>query len=509
MKKQFIQFVAFFLLSIQLSAQKAPNIIVVLADDVGTGDISKYRSLHTDAIKIETPNIDKLATEGMFFTNAHAPAALCATSRYAIMTGNHNYRSPLPWGVWIGYAESVFTPETMTLGRLMKKADYQTAFIGKWHLGTDFGRHSNPTKPYRTRNKNKIDLDLNIEKIIGGGPMQNGFDYSFTLPSGIQNVPYAVYENDQWFPLRKDSQIGIINKLYMESLGIELDKNQGLGDSKWNPKQIGPLLVNKAVDYISKKAKEDKPFFIYYCSQAVHTPHTPADELNGIKIAGTTPSKHMDMIKELDVQMGMLVQELKKQGVYENTVFIFTSDNGGLHIDGDTWNARHEPSDIYRGCKNDPYEGGSRVPFIVSWPSKIKGNAKTNKPVLGLDISATIAAIAGVKLEENEATDSYNLLPILEQKKKAKTHPFVMLQGGSAKQTMIIENGWKLIIQFDKKDKSDATRTPVALFNLNENVWEHEEFNLINNKRYQRKVNYLLKKYNDTRDGKKPTGYHF
>ncbi|WP_111708205.1 sulfatase family protein [Lutibacter citreus] len=499
------------LLLFSVNAQKKnikPNVIVVLADDLGVGDVSKYRRMHNPKIIIETPNIDKIAENGMLFTNAHAPASLCATSRYSIMTGNYNYRSPLPWGVWSGYAKGVFTPETLTLGRLMKKADYNTAFFGKWHLGTGFRDKNDPNKIFDLNGGKKVKLNIDISKIVSGGPKQNGFDYSFTLPSGIQNVPYAAYENDEWYPLHEKSLIGLIDAAYCERLGYELDKNEGLGDSKWNPSEIGPLIVSKAVDYIKINANKEKPFFMYYCSQAVHTPHMAPDELDGIKIKGTTPSKHLDMVKELDVQMKMLVDELKSQGIYENTVFIFTSDNGGLHTDGDTWDARHEPSDIYRGCKNDPYEGGSRVPFIVSWPNKIKAQTIASQPVLGTDIMATIAAISGSEIQEGEALDSYNLLPVLNQEKKVKSRSFTIIQGGSGKEGMIIKDGWKLIIQFDKKDKTYKTRTPIALFNLNNNIWEHEEFNFINNSKYKNKVQKLLKLYNETRDSKVKTGYH-
>lgn len=484
----------------QEKVAKRPNIIVVLADDVGVGDISKYRRLHNPKIIIETPNIDKLAESGMLFTNAHAPAALCATSRYSIMTGNYNFRSPLPWGVWSGYAKGVFKPETLTLGKLMKKADYNTAFIGKWHLGTQFRDKTNPEKRYELNKGKKLNLNVDITEIVSDGPTQNGFDYSFTLPSGIQNEPYAAYENDIWFPLHNKSLIGLIDKAYCNRLGFEMDKKEGLGDSMWNPSEIGPLIVNKAVSYIQKNSNKDKPFFMYYCSQAVHTPHTASDELDGIKIKGTTPSKHLDMVKELDVQIKMLVDELKNQGVYENTVFIFTSDNGGLHVDSDTWNARHEPSDIYRGCKNDPYEGGNRVPFIISWPNKIKPLTKTDEAVLGTDILATIAAISGTNIQQGQALDSNNLLPVLNQNKKVNSRSYVMMQGGSLKEGMIVKDGWKLIIQFDKKDKTDKKRTPIALFNLNKNIWEHEEFNYVNNSKYKKKVASLLKLYNETRD---------
>ncbi|QVY66109.1 arylsulfatase [Polaribacter sp. Q13] len=486
---------------------KKPNIIVVLADDVGVGDISHFRKLHKGKIVLETPNIDTLASEGMYFTQAHAPAALCATSRYSIMTGNNNYRSPNPWGVWSGYAKSSISKEQLTLGRVMQKANYKTAFFGKWHLGTDFASKSDPNKVFQMT-RNKLSLNVDIRKIKDFGPNQNGFDYSVTLPSGIQNEPYSIYENDVWLPLKKNSKIALIDSVYMKSIGTVLDKKVGLGDSNWLPSKIGPILANKAVKYITDNAKKEKPFFMYYCSQAVHTPHMAAAELNGVKIAGTTPSKHIDMIKELDVQIGMMVAALKKQGVYDNTLIIFTSDNGGLHVDGETWNARHEPSDIYRGAKSDPYEGGHRVPFIAVWPNKIKANQVSEIPLLGSDILATIAAAGNYKMANTEALDSYNLLPILQNKEKIHQRNHIMIQGGTGKEVIIIEDGWKLIIQIDKKDKTNAKRTPIALFDLNTNETEDERFNFINHKKYQKKIQKLFKSYNQTRDSKIITGLH-
>ncbi|GAA4237864.1 arylsulfatase [Postechiella marina] len=498
-----------FSVAAQNSSKRKPNVIVVLADDVGVGDISKYRRLHNPKIIVETPNIDKLAETGMMFTNAHAPAALCATSRYSIMTGNYNYRSPLPWGVWGGYAKGVFTNKTLTLGRLMQQANYNTAFIGKWHLGTGFRDKRDSSKIYDYKSeKDKFNINVDISKIVSDGPSQNGFDYNFTLPSGIQSVPYTAYENDEWYPLNKHSLIGIVDAAYYKKLGFVLNKKEGYGDSMWQPSEIGPLIANKAVKYIKENANKEKPFFMYYCSQAVHSPHAPPEEIGGVKIKGTTPSSHLDMVKELDVQIKMLVDAVKEQGIYENTVFIFTSDNGGLHVSGDTWDARHEPSDIYRGCKNDPYEGGSRVPFIVSWPNKIKAQTKSNKPVLGTDIMATIAAISNTKIEKGGALDSYNLMPFLKEEKRAKSRSHVMLQGGSHREVMIVKEGWKLIIQIDKKDKTDKTRIPIALFDLNKNIWEHEEFNYINNPKYSKKVKSLLALYSETRDSGVLTGNH-
>lgn len=484
-------------------AEKKPNVIVVLADDIGCGDISKYRRRHSDNIILETPNIDQLADEGMMFTQAHSPAALCAPSRYAIITGNSCYRSRAPWGVWGSYEKSPITDKDITLGQLMQNAGYHTAFLGKWHLGGDYMRLSKPDKVYRNP-RVAPELDVDVTKIIDG-PQQKGFDYSFTFPAGIQAVPYMAFENGEWYHWGKNSEITHITQKKMTPKSVKLDKAEGLGDSEWDPHQAGPLFVGKAVDYINRHADEEEPFFMYYCSQAVHLPHTPPVELDGIKIKGTTPTYHMDMIKELDVQMGMLVKTLKAKGVYDNTVFIFTSDNGGL-TRPETLASGHSPSDIYRSGKNFMWEGGHRVPFIIRYPKVVKGGTSTNVPTLGLDIMATIAAITETEIPEGKAQDSYNLLPVLQQKEYAKSHDYLMLQSGTQKQVIIIEDGLKLIIQVDKKDKTDNTRKPLSLFDLNTNPTENESKNLINDPAYQDKIQELFEKYNSTRNSKMPTG---
>lgn len=509
MKGQKIVILIMFVVSSLLHAQssKSPNVVVVLADDIGVGDISYYRKMHTDKIVLETPNIDKIANRSVVFTAAHAPAALCASSRYGIMTGNGCHQSKLPWGVWSSYATSAFKPNQLTLGTLMKKAGYNTGFLGKWHLGMNFKDKNNPNKIYKVKRGKQIETGVDIKEVVAGGPSYNGFDYSFTLPAGIQDVPYAVYENSKWMPLESDSEIRVITNDSMKKLKVKLDKDEGYGDSNWDPHKIGPLLAHKGVDFIQKNANKKNPFFMYYCSQAVHKPHTPCKELNGVKIAGTTPSKHMDMIKELDVQMGMLIAALKKEGIYKNTIFIFTSDNGGLSGPKKTRASGHKVSSIYRGGKNQPYEGGHRVPFLVSWPKELK-KTTIHKPILGLDILATLAAVTDQKIEKGQAKDSYNLLPLLQNPESDDTHPFLIIQGGSGRQGILIEGDWKLIVQFDKKDKSGKTRAPKALFNLKNNIREKESGNFVNHPDYQDKVKYLFDKYNYYRDTKKSTGKH-
>ncbi|WP_111708170.1 sulfatase family protein [Lutibacter citreus] len=484
--------------------QEKPNVIVVLADDFGVGDISHYRKIHSDNIIVETPTLDKLAKEGKIFTDAHSPAALCAPTRYAIMTGNHCYRSYAPSGVWGCYQPSPIEKNQLTLGKLMKQAGYKTSFFGKWGFGMDFAKKGEPNTTYRSSRK-EFEIDVDITKVIDRGPVQNGFDYSYMFPAGIQAEPYAVYENGIMTPLKEDSKIVLITQKYVDHLGFKLDKKEGLGDSNWNPFNAGTLLINKAVDFIERSSETKQPFFMYYCSQAVHKPHTPSKKLNGTKIAGTTPSSHLDMVKELDVQVQMMIETLKRKGVYNNTLIIFTSDNGGLQIK-ETIASKHQSSDIFRGGKNSCFEGGTRVPFITWWPGKIKANTVSNEPIIGIDIMATLADLTNQNIEENQAMDSSNLLPILLDEKNIQPHPFLLTQSGTGKRAMITENGWKLIIQIDKKDKTFKKRTPFALFNLNDNISEDEKENLINNPKYKDKIDKLFKKYNTTRNSKIKTG---
>lgn len=457
------------LFTTSIFAQQKPNVIVILADDIGTGDVSYYQRLTGGEVVVETPNIDQLAAKGMVFTNAHSPAALCAPSRYSVMTGNATYRSYKPWGVWGAYERSPLEEDDLTLGKLMQTAGYRTGFLGKWHMGGDWKRKSNPDEVYRGP-RYKPELDVAINQRIGGGPLQNGFDYALTLPSGVQDVPYAVYENNKWMPLHQDSEITYISQEKMDKLGVKLDKSEGLGDSHWDPHQIGPLLAQKAVDFISSNVSE--PFFMYYCSQAVHVPHTPPESLNGEKIAGSTATKHMDMIVELDQQIAMMVDELKRQEIFDNTVFVFTSDNGGL-MRKKTLASGHQPNSIYKGGKNQIYEGGHRVPFIVSWPERLTPG-KSDALIAGFDILATLADITNQSIPVGQAQDSKSILPVMMEhsEKNQEIHESLIIQGGTSREVAYYEGDWKLIIQFDKKDPSDQTRRPKALFYLKTDVKE-------------------------------------
>ena len=465
------------LLMCAMGQAQAPNVVVVLADDIGTGDVSFYQRLHRGNVVVETPAIDQLARQGMVLTNAHSPAALCAPSRYSVMTGCYTIHSYRPWGVWGAYEKSPIEEDQLTLGKLMKKAGYVTGFFGKWHMGGDWERLSDTAQIYRGP-RHKPELDVDITKRVGGGPLQNGFDYAFTFPSGIQDVPYAVYENGSWVPLGDDSKIGFISRENMLKKGVKLDKSEGLGDINWDPHSMGPLLAKKAVDFIHAQADSDQPFFMYYCSQAVHLPHTPPGYFNGQKIAGATSNKHLDMLVELDQQVAMLVTALKDKDLYKNTLFIFTSDNGGLAFPT-TLATGHRPSAIFNGAKNSIFEGGHRVPFIAVWPERITTGSQSHEPAIGLDILATLASLSGQDIPKDQAVDSHDLMPVFMNEPKAQGHQNMLIQGGTGKEMAFYEGKWKLVVQFDKQDKTNSVYLPKALYNLEENISEDPDKNLL------------------------------
>jgi len=482
-----------FILTKVESQNDKPNVVVILTDDIGLGDISAYRRKHSNNIIVETPVIDQLMAEGMHFTDAHSPTALCAPSRYSIMTGNNTYRSYAPFGVWGSYERSSVEEDDLTMGRIMKRAGYNTAFFGKWHLASDYYRLNQRPTIYRNP-RVPPELDVDVTEIAGRGPNHMGFDYSFMYPAGIQDVPYVVYENNFWYKLRNDSQITHITQEQMDQIEVTLDKDEGLGDSKWNPFEMGPLLVNKAVSYINENANKPKPFFMYYCTQAVHKPHTPTDNLDGKQIKGTTPVFHLDMVAELDAQMGMLVKALKEKGVYDNTLFIFTSDNGGLSFSA-TNNTGHRSNDIYRGAKNTIFEGGHRVPFIAVWPNKIQPNTIHDGLVSAQDIASTIASAANLNLTDDEAKDSFDLLPIMLGEPGCNTRKLLLNQGGTNRDFAYREGEWKLIM--------NTQLVPTHLYNLNNSPTENN--NLVNSAQHRQRRDNMLATYRDIKNSRVAT----
>jgi len=502
--------------------KKLPNVVFILSDDIGPGDIAAYhreRTGHKEVIP--TPNIDRLASEGIRFRNANTPAALSAPTRYSIMTGSNTYRCREPWGVWNPFDPMGTVPaDQKTVANVMKDAGYNTAFFGKWHLGGKFNKlDSGVVYP----GGELWDDGWDYSEIVGAYPNSLGFDYSFELPNGIQGNPYTIYENGKWFPISKESVIRVKSKTSPKNS----IKRYSKGDSNWETSKIGPLLSKKAAEFIEnhKKIQSGKPFFIYYCSQAVHGPQEPPADFYGTPVKGTTPSGHGDMIFELDLQVGMIVDALKKAAEYENTLIIFTSDNGGLNVKEDKSEfysgdcssygfyaealLGHCATNGFRAQKGSMYEGGTRVPFIAMWPGVTPKGKVSDEPVLAHDLMATLYAVTGQDMPEGQAMDSYNLLPLLKDEAGAKGREFSLYQGGlpwpeeiNSLKYIIRKGDWKLIINSDNEGN---ILDPFAFFNLKDNPYEVESKNFLRDPGQKERITEMYDYYKKLRSTKERT----
>ena len=465
-----------------------PNIVVVMADDLGLGDISFHvRSIQNKVPIVETPTLDELASKSLWFTDGHSATALCAPTRYAVMSGNNNYRSYAPWGVWSTFGESAFKSDHATLGTVVRDAGYHTGFIGKWHLGGDFHIPKSDSF-YRGPKNGDLTGKVDMTRFVSGGPRDCGFDYDFTAPCGIQGPIYLLYENQQWSPLARNSEIIFLNEdtaLHPKDIS---DKGPGLGDSQWDSRQIGQLLSAKAVDFITNATTRSQPFFLYYCSPMVHLPHCPPDVFDGKKIKGQTPTNHLDMLLDLDMQVKRIVTALKDNGQYNNTLLIVTSDNGGL-ADQPAEKEGHQSNGGWKGNKNSPLEGGHRVPFFAVWPGRITPSI-TEELVSNQDILATLAALVGTRIPSDQAMDSNNLLPLLTGEGTFQKRNIFLQQAGSQCEVMVRKMPYKLIMQSDQKR---THFTPIKMFDLKADP--HEDVNLLEQPKYRPISQSLLSEY--------------
>jgi arylsulfatase A-like enzyme len=508
-----------------VAGQDRPNVVYILGDDVGLGDIGFYHRERTgESEVVPTPHLDSLIEAGMRFDRAHSSTALCSPTRYCVLSGNYAHRSYDEWGVWASFNTSPFA-DKFTVGNVMQEAGYRTGFIGKWHLGGDFLKKG--TNEIYTHDVYGRDGKYDARQIVGGGPSHLGFDYALCLPAGIQNAPYAVYENGDWMPLGADSELKWITWKDVPK-GTSLGKSAGIGDSNWDASQIGPLLADKATNFIHEAAKQDDPFFLCYFTQAVHHPHNPPKTFNGIPVKGTMgngEAHHLDMVKELDLQVGEIIKALKATGQYDNTLLIFTSDNGGLgkHIPG-TKESGHDSTNGLRGSKQQIWEGGHRVPFLAVWPGKIRPGSSAKGPALTHDLMATLYAVTGQCMPDDKGLDSWNLLPTLLGKEDAKLRMeyTVTGQGNNLFEILYYKGPWKLAMRgkcdnmHSKKlsrefwqKRSQKTRPeqfePIALFNMENNPYEDETGNLVGNTEYQTVLQSLLNDYESHRNAERTT----
>jgi arylsulfatase A-like enzyme len=365
-----------------------PNIVYILADDLGYGDLS---CLNKES-KIHTPNLDRLAKEGMIFTDAHSGSAVCTPTRYGILTGRYSWRSRLKQGVLNGYSPPLIEEGRMTVTSMLKPYGYHSACIGKWHLGWDW--------QMKADNPDEVDF----VKPIQHGPTTKGFDYSFCIPASLDMEPYVYVQND--------TVTALPNRIVEEKKG-KLLMRKGPAGADFEHSEVLPKLTQKAVSYIDERAgsKEQSPFFLYFALPAPHTPILPTPEFQG----KSKTNEYGDFVLQVDWTVGQVVKALKKNGLEKNTLIIFTSDNGASpNADFDQLaQVGHYPSYIFRGHKGDIFEGGHRIPFIARWPSHIRAGSQCSDTICLTDLMATAAQIAGCTLPDNAAEDSVSILPAL------------------------------------------------------------------------------------------------
>ncbi|RBP35647.1 arylsulfatase A-like enzyme [Roseimicrobium gellanilyticum] len=415
----------------------APNVLLILADDLGYGDLRCYN----DQSKVATPHIDRLASEGMRFTDAHSPATVCTPTRYSLMTGQMAFRVPNGGTVFTGVGgPSLIATGRLTLPGMLRSKGYSTACIGKWHVGlTFFDNEGHPVNAGGLDAVRRVDFSRRIQ----GGPVDHGFDFFFgTACCPTTDWLYAFIENDR-VPVPPTR---LVDKGSLPKHAYANDCRPGLIAPDFPMEEVDLVFLKRSREFLEKHVSQSpgKPFFLFHSTQAVHLPSFPAPQFKGATKAGP----HGDFIHELDWIVGELLATLERLRIAENTVVILTSDNGPevtsvVQMRSDHG---HDGARPWRGMKRDAWEGGHRVPLIVRWPGKVKPGT-TSSQLTGLtDVMATVASVVGADLPNLAAEDSFNMLPAWLGTAEGQIRPFLIQQAGGGARTLSIRRGdWKLM----------------------------------------------------------------
>jgi arylsulfatase A-like enzyme len=451
-------------------AANRPNILFILGDDVGWGDI---RTNNPNG-QVSLPTLERLANEGISFTDAHTTAAKCAPSRYSMITGNYQWRGRLPWGNWNYKGGSQILQGQDTLADLLKRAGYTTAFVGKYHLGAHFYKIG--SNEFATGAD--PDSSVDFARAMIDGPGEKGFDYSFVAMRGIQAGPYAYFQNDQL-----DGSPSQLITWQVGDYGDTRILEDGIGLPTWNTRDVGPTLLSRAVNFIEshhqaqQSAPEPAPFFMFLNTEAVHNPRKPPVAIGDRLVRGTTGlGARTDMLVEIDAVVDSLLQKLGQLGILEDTLIIFTSDNGGLRVASEQ-NAGHQTTGGFRGGKGSVYEGGHRVPLIMKWGQQAFGTSplaqgiKIDALVGTQDLYATLAELTETPVAADQARDSFSMLRILMGATTASRDHMVhegdanSPDEGITNRNFAYRSGaWKLVF--------DVNQAPVGLYNLADDPFE-------------------------------------
>ncbi len=419
--------------------QTKPNIIYILADDMGLGDVKTYGG---DRCKVDTPHMDRLAEKGMKFTDAHSSSSVCTPTRYSVLTGRYNFRVRRS-GVLNGYGQALIKPGRETVASMLKKHGYATAMVGKWHLGMGLPT-TDGEEPRCTVDKKKGTVKSNFDwdGKITDGPCDVGFDYYYGTTASLDMPPYVWIENNRF--TEPGTKVNDMCRPGPQGASFEFD-------------QVLPTITKKSVSWIQQQAKSDKPFFLYMPLYSPHTPIVPSAPFQKKSPLG----KYADFVIETDWAIGQIVQAVEQAGIADNTLIVVTADNGcspaaktgfpdkskvafrtdkPIEENPDV----HYPSDIYRGHKADIYEGGHRVPFIARWDGTVKPSSVSDQTTCLVDLYATCAAIVGDTTPDTAAEDSVSILPVLTGTAKGPVRE-ATIHHSYAGMFAIRKGKWKLV----------------------------------------------------------------
>ena len=445
-----------------------PNFVIILADDLGYGDVHVN---NPERSKIPTPNMDRLAAEGMRFTDGHSSSGCCSPSRYTLLTGRYHWRTTLQAGIVSVWGKPLIAPDRLTIGKLAQQHGYRTACIGKWHLGRDwpitpeqkahftgFGGKAGGGGEVSTAitDAHRETWKAVFSQRIAGGPTERGFDEYFG--TDVPNwPPYCFIDGDR--------TVGIPNVLLPASKLVKNQESlQGPALPDWQLEGILPALADRAEKFIQTQSEAKKPFLLYLPLTSPHTPLAVNAEWKG---KSDLNSDYADLVMETDAVIGRVLAALKAGGVENDTFVLFTSDNGcASYIGVPPLEAQgHFPSGPLRDYKASVYEGGHRVPFVVKWPGVVKAGSVCKQLVLQADTIATLAEILGTKLPETAGEDSFSLMPLIKgEDRPIRTHAINTACGGTPS---LREGAWKLVLAADP-----VMKTPVQLYNLDEDLGE-------------------------------------
>lgn len=474
-----------------------PNVLIILTDDMGYGDVT---SLNRES-RIPTPNLDRLAKESLSFTDAHAAGSYCVPSRYGLLTGRYMWRTRLgSGGNLANFGGTLIEPGRKTIANVLKDAGYQTGLVGKWHQGIDWKLRDESAREDIRVNRNYQDFqNIDFSSPVVKGPRDYGFDYTFGTTGSAEMNPAVFIENNR-ATLIPTLSSEAARKKYGEWYG----RDDNIIAEGYTMDRLVPTLSNKACEFVEQATRRhpDQPFFLYYAMTTPHNPIVPDRKYTGKSRAGT----YGDFVVELDHHVGRLLRTIADLGIEENTLVIFTSDNGpvnrtrGYHarwVRGDTGIYGHDSTGPFAGWKGGLLEGGHRVPFYVRWPEKIKAGESCSTTIVFNDVIPTLAELLDINLDNRTAEDGQSFFKALTGESRPESFHEAIVHNQSKGTFAIRQGAFKLTVNGPTTNAQvldEATPVSFVLYDLSRDVEETTDVSRSHPEKV-REMHALLKKY--------------